>query len=245
MIGTNHTMVNSTANNLKATVASAVRKQHEFKNLQVDLTYDDTADSLSELIGALRCSKSNETMIVVEREFPYRIRSASSQFSQVFQFKEKEFASSSLRLLFGPETNVPAIRSVIGGRIDCASQPQLPLTLYRKDGDEVSCSMRVVSASSDNNTVSLALDLDSSCQAPPPASPCATGFATRIGECEPIALETRMYAAGEIEAPTSSLLSEDAGLAKVVAIHVLAIRRAAAASAAGRRARRADDNKMS
>ena len=68
-----------------------------------------------------------------------------------------------------------------------------------------------------------------------------TGYLMRVNQISTAEDLDRIWTALLIRIVGESLLPEDAGFARAVAIHVLAIRRAAAA---GRRARRADGDEM-
>ena len=220
--------------------AESSKKQKEFKNLQLDLTCDEQAASIIQLFGDLQPQhkrKANDLSIVVERDFPHRIQSVSLSFQHMFRFKEQELLASSCRLLFGPSTDVPAIKSLIGGRLGCSSN--YPLSFYRKDGEEVLCTIHVLDGCCNENSRTLVFVLDTAFQIQEPTSP---PISERPG-CE-VSITGRRRIVDSAEVPTCSLLSEEAELGKAVAIHVQAVRRAAAAAAAARRAaRRADESK--
>jgi PAS domain S-box-containing protein len=81
--------------------------------------------------------------IMVNSDFPYRICEASESFADIFGFTPKELKGGSLRLFFGPGTDLQKLKKIVG---DECQDDNDRLVLYRKDGDEVACSIHSTSS---------------------------------------------------------------------------------------------------
>ena len=152
----------------------------------------------------------------------------SNAFLERFRFKCHDLTTSSLRLLFGPDTDVLAIRSMIAA----SSSPRASglLTLYRKDGEEVRCRIRVLP--NEDSTCTLKFDIEGGSCSSSFQEPCASlaaGTTSSHGVWAPPAADSQMC----------SLLSEEPTTDPLVAIHIRAVRCAAAAAAAARPKRHA------
>ena len=205
--------------------------QHNFHSLQIDLSSSEPGETLpAELTSGLstrQSSKDDELSIVIGREPPHRFRSMSPAFLQLFRFKSQDLSSASLRILFGPDTDATSIRSAIANPpLSCSR-----VVLYRKDGEEIHCSMRA-SHGTDEEACTLFFEMENSCSASPqPSTP-------KLCDVRPIENGCSRVGCSAAEAQTPcSLLSEDAMLDYCVAIR--ALRNAAAA--AGRRYRHVAD----
>ena len=75
---------------------------------------------------------------VVLSEFPYRICDVTDAFASTLGFKREDLKNSSLRLTFGPKTDVKRLHSVLSGKTNCEDD----VCLYRKDGGELVCWIR-------------------------------------------------------------------------------------------------------
>ena len=212
--------------------------QHDFNSLQIDLSSSDHTISIPVALDQLTCgedkrqnSKSDEVSVCISLDPPYRFRSTSPAFLEKFRFKSQDINSSSLRLLFGPDTDVQAIRSIITNHLT----PCVKVILYRKDGEEIRCSVRSVpSCAIQEDTCTLAFDIEGGCcTSPEPLIPSFNSM--RPGDIA----RPRPERVDSFEAPsTCTLLSRDLSMDDSVAIHVRAVRNAAAA-AFGRRHRHA------
>ena len=207
--------------------------QNEFTCLQIDAS--EHSDGLLQRISELNSAKStnpeiDDVSIVIGREHPHRFQNMSPAFLERFRFKCHDLNTASLRLLFGPDTDVPSIRSMLAA----PSSPRTSgsLTLYRKDGEEVRCRIRVL-PNDDNSTSTLIFDIEGgSCSSfsLPSEEPCASvGSSSSHGVWAPPAADSRLC----------SLLSEEPTTDPLVAIHIRAVRCAAAAAAAARPKRHA------
>ena len=76
--------------------------------------------------------------IMVHSNYPYRICEASASFADVLGFKPKELQGGSLRLFFGPETDLHKLKKIVS---DEGQGENDRVVLYQKDGSEVSCSI--------------------------------------------------------------------------------------------------------
>ena len=76
--------------------------------------------------------------IMVHSDYPYRICEAGDSFAGILGFKPKELQGGSLRLIFGPETDLQKVKKIVG---DECQDDNDRLIFYRKDGDEVACSI--------------------------------------------------------------------------------------------------------
>jgi PAS domain S-box-containing protein len=74
----------------------------------------------------------------VNPEYPYRISEASDSFAKIFGFKPVELKGGSLRLVFGPETDVEKLHDIM---CDKGRDDNDRVVLYQKDGNEVACSV--------------------------------------------------------------------------------------------------------
>jgi hypothetical protein len=211
--------------------------QDVFDCLQINLTAPST-DLSPESIGHLntsilpKSSPNNDNLsIVIARESPYRFRAMSPEFLQMFRFQSQELAASSLRLLFGPETDVAGLRALVEGSA-CCCQTQIPLVLYRKDGDEVHCTVRLLPKDAGNqqhDDCSLAFELDTGCSSSRPISPV---------HAEPLAsgaASPRADFTAATDGAICTLLSQQAVVGSDVEIHIRAVRSAAAAAATAAR----------
>ena len=205
--------------------------QNEFTCLQIDAS--EHSDGLLQRISELNSAKStnpeiDDVSIVIGREHPHRFQNMSNAFLERFRFKCHDLTTSSLRLLFGPDTDVLAIRSMIAA----SSSPRASglLTLYRKDGEEVRCRIRVLP--NEDSTCTLKFDIEGGSCSSSFQEPCASlaaGTTSSHGVWAPPAADSQMC----------SLLSEEPTTDPLVAIHIRAVRCAAAAAAAARPKRRA------
>ena len=75
---------------------------------------------------------------VVLSEYPYRIYAATEAFASSLGFKPSELNKASLRLAFGPDTDLEKIKSVVTGK----TKSEDNICLYCKDGGELSFSVR-------------------------------------------------------------------------------------------------------
>ena len=75
---------------------------------------------------------------VVLSEYPYRIYASTEAFATSLGFKSSELNKASLRLAFGPDTDLKKIKIVVTGK----TKSEDNICLYRKDGGELSCSVR-------------------------------------------------------------------------------------------------------
>ena len=57
-----------------------------------------------------------DVSIVIGREPPYRFRAMSESFLQHFRFGRQDLGASSLRVLFGPETDQQEMCALVAGR---------------------------------------------------------------------------------------------------------------------------------
>jgi hypothetical protein len=74
----------------------------------------------------------------VNSEYPYRICETSESFATIFGFKPEELKGGSLRLVFGPETDVGKLNDIICDKMQDFNDR---VVLYQKDGNEVACSV--------------------------------------------------------------------------------------------------------
>ena len=88
---------------------------------------------------------------VVLPEFPYRICAVTESFSSLLGFNAKELTNSSLRLVFGPQTDLKGIKKII-----CEdSADDSVFLLYKRNGDEIRCSIASrVSSTPENPAIS-------------------------------------------------------------------------------------------
>jgi PAS domain S-box-containing protein len=75
---------------------------------------------------------------LVHSDYPYRICETSDSFADILGFKPKELQGGSLRLLFGPETDLQKLKKIVS---DQCQDDNDRLVLYRRDGDEIACSI--------------------------------------------------------------------------------------------------------
>jgi PAS domain-containing protein len=80
----------------------------------------------------------------VSLEPPYRFRAVNAAFEALTLFKSAELLGSSLRLLCGPDTDEKTLNRVFRriSRGDFSSNSRGPVSIYRKDGDDVPCAIR-------------------------------------------------------------------------------------------------------
>jgi hypothetical protein len=133
-------------------------------------------------------------------------------------------------MLFGPETDVAGLRALIEGSSHCSTS-HIPLVLYRKDGEEVRCTVRILPKDEDHyGDCTLTFESDTYCcsnlptqpvlDVTPPSCSAASTSADFLASCEGV---------------ICTLLSQQPVLSSDVAIHVRAVRGAAAAAAAAAR----------
>jgi hypothetical protein len=82
--------------------------------------------------------------VLIHADHPYRICEASDSFADVLGFKPKDLQGGSLRLFFGPATDLQKLKKIVG---DEGQNDNDRLVLYRKDGDEIACSISSTSSS--------------------------------------------------------------------------------------------------
>ena len=214
--------------------------QYEFDSLQIESVSSEETVKLSEAVSNLNGSKNPRELkkdelvrILIGLEPPNRFRTTSESFLTYFRFKSQDLCHSSLRVLYGPETDQRAIRSLVAGR--CESS-RVPLVLYRKDGEPVRCAAWTI-PTVEENACALAFDVEESPQFPPPISPkhiaaMGTGALIENSQRKPVAA-TGTAAPAPAPAPAgASLLPAEAAFRRAVAIHIRAVRRAAGAGAA-------------
>jgi hypothetical protein len=117
--------------------------QHDFNSLQIEqISTEDvryTAVIIADL-GSKICS-NEDFSITVAVEPPYRFILIGESFLKYFRFEGKDLLASSLRVLFGPETDQHVVRSLVAGRCGLS---RIPMVLYRRDGEEIRCTARAL-----------------------------------------------------------------------------------------------------
>ena len=162
--------------------------------------------------------------VLIAREPPHRFCMMSPLFLQLFRFKSQDLSSSSLRLIYGPKTDVQAVRNLIARPAACASA--VPIIFYRKDGEEVPCFVRVLSSAlAHDDACTLAFEADAGCCASPRTQSAAPHVVGRQDT------DSRGDAkSGGEHLPTCSLLSPGGGIDRATRIHVRAVRAASGSS---------------
>ena len=84
----------------------------------------------------------------ISLEPPHRFYAVNAAFEALTLFRRDELLGSSFRLLCGPGTNLKALNSVFRriSRGDFSSHSRGPVAIYRKDGDDVACTLRAFAA---------------------------------------------------------------------------------------------------
>ena len=80
----------------------------------------------------------------VSLEPPHRFSTVNEAFQALTLFNRDELLRSSLRLLCGPDTNLQAMQALPRrvGQGHLSASLSTPLTLYRKDGEALACTIR-------------------------------------------------------------------------------------------------------
>ena len=109
--------------------------QREFDKFDIALPQWYTEDILSH-----KQQEGHRPSACVTADYPYRIVRQSSSFTELYGFGTKEITRSSLRVIFGPETDKDKLKATIGN----AYQNQVSaesFTFYKKNGDSIVCSV--------------------------------------------------------------------------------------------------------
>ena len=192
------------------------------ENFHVTRNFTTKHAALSTL--TTRSTEEADVNVLIAREPPHRFCMMSPLFLQLFRFKSQDLSSSSLRLIYGPKTDVQAVRNLIARPAACASA--VPIIFYRKDGEEVPCFVRVLSSAlAHDDACTLAFEADAGCCASPRTQSAAPHVVGRQDT------DSRGDAkSGGEHLPTCSLLSPGDGIDRAVRIHVRAMRAASGSS---------------
>ena len=83
---------------------------------------------------------------VVLPQYPYRICDVTEAFASTLGFKLADLKNASLRLTFGPKTDLKRLQTLLSGQ----TRSEEEVWLYRKDGDEMGCSICSITSSLPN-----------------------------------------------------------------------------------------------
>jgi hypothetical protein len=72
-------------------------------------------------------------------DYPFRILKATASFAEVLGFRPEDLNGSSLRLCFGPCTDVHKLKKILQNK---GQDDNDRIIFYRKNGDEVACSIQ-------------------------------------------------------------------------------------------------------
>ena len=103
-------------------------------------------DSQANCVDVLNTLEPNENFhgiygnstALVSLKYPYRICDVTESFASKLGFKQTELKNATLRLVFGPKTDLTRLQRVLSGH----SRSEDEIWLYRKDGEEIECSIR-------------------------------------------------------------------------------------------------------
>jgi hypothetical protein len=85
-------------------------------------------------------------------EYPFRLCDATDSFASLLGFKVNELKGNTLRLVFGPQTDLGKLKRIM----PLGSDIEEGICLYRKDGEEMNCLIRCSpSKLADGESVSL------------------------------------------------------------------------------------------
>ena len=91
--------------------------------------------------------------VLVSAAYPHRIVDHSASFSDLFEFKRDELNGSSLRLIFGPESDTKRLQMIIMNSVHHVGESG-SLVFYKKNGDQVICKIRACATTIDGCEVS-------------------------------------------------------------------------------------------
>ena len=91
--------------------------------------------------------------VLVSAAYPHRIVDHSASFSDLFEFKRDELNGSSLRLIFGPESDTKRLQMIIMNSVHNVGEGG-SLVFYKKNGDQVICKIRAYATTIDGCDVS-------------------------------------------------------------------------------------------
>ena len=109
---------------------------------------------------------------VLLSEYPHRICNASEAFSTILGFLPKQLDGKSLRMAYGPRTDVEKMKGILSGKSCSESQ----IFIYRRDGEELCCSARSHQVDEISGQTAIALTIERCPEggAMPPARPPPT-----------------------------------------------------------------------
>ena len=90
-------------------------------------------------------SEEQNPLVFVGTDYPYRIVRITASFSELFGFKEDELTRSSLRLIFGPESDTNQLKIMILDSVRNLKEVG-SFIFYKKNGDQVRCRLKVLPA---------------------------------------------------------------------------------------------------
>jgi hypothetical protein len=78
---------------------------------------------------------------VISADYPYRVFQQTPEFSKMFGFKESEHGLVSLRILFGPDTDLAKLKAMVSNIIRSGEHEDW-FTFYKKNGDDLKTLLR-------------------------------------------------------------------------------------------------------
>lgn len=98
----------------------------------------------------------DDMSVVVLAEHPsFRILAATERFAGALGFTASELTKSSLRVAFGPETDVSIFKKILGE----STLHEEAVWLYKKNGDELRCSVRSRISNNQSSEVTCTITL--------------------------------------------------------------------------------------
>ena len=101
---------------------------------------EEHASDYKKLLHTTCCGKldpEEALSAVVLADYPYRLSAATESFAGALGFKASELTKSSLRVAFGPQTDLHQLKRALGKGTENA----ISICFYKRNGDELQCSI--------------------------------------------------------------------------------------------------------
>ena len=88
-----------------------------------------------------RPASENGLSVLISADYPYRVFQQTPEFSKMFGFTDEELRMVSLRVIFGPDTDVKRLQATISNVVRSGEEAGC-FTFYKKNGDDVKFPLR-------------------------------------------------------------------------------------------------------
>jgi len=119
-------------------ISSAENVVSALEHTHFPLWHAEDISSYAELIPHRH---ESELSVVISVDYPYRVLQQTSAFSKIFGFMDEELRMVSLRVIFGPDTDVKKLQTTISNIVRFGEQADC-FTFYKKNGDDVKFPLR-------------------------------------------------------------------------------------------------------